>query len=115
MKLGELMKIRAVLIKHKDVADGVSIQTKYKITKFLIDTDAEASFCGKALHELEVQYWKDGKLREGAEDEYAQKVNELTDMEVDRSVRFSMEELEHFALSVEDLLCLYSCIAEESQ
>lgn len=34
MKLGELMKIRAVLIKHKDVTDGVSIQTKYKITKF---------------------------------------------------------------------------------
>ena len=55
MKLGELMKIRAVLIKHKDVADGVSIQTKYKITKFLVDTDAEASFCGKALHELEAQ------------------------------------------------------------
>ena len=115
MKLGELMKIRAVLIKHKDVADGVSIQTKYKITKFLVDTDAEASFCGKALHELETQYWTDGKLREGTEDEYAEKINELTDMEVDKSVQFSVEELEHFALSVEDLLCLYGCIAEESQ
>ena len=115
MKLGELMKIRAVLIKHKDVADGVSIQTKYKITKFLIDTDAEASFCGKALHELETQYWTDGKIREGLGPEYAQKVNELIDMEVDKSVQFSTGELEHFALSVEDLLCLYSCIAEESQ
>jgi hypothetical protein len=115
MKLGELMKIRAVLIKHKDVADGVSIQTKYKITKFLVDTDAEASFCGKALHELEAQYWADGKLREGTEDEYASKVNELIDMEVDKSVQFSMEELEHFSLSVEDMLCLYGCITEESQ
>lgn len=115
MKLGELMKIRAVLIKHKDVADGVSIQTKYKITKFLVDTDTEASFCGKALHELEAQYWADGKPREGAGPEYAQKVNDLIDMEVDKSVQFSVEELEHFALSVEDLLCLYGCIAEESQ
>ena len=109
------MKIRAVLNKHKDVADGVSIQTKYKITKFLVDTDAEASFCGKALHELEAQYWADGKLREGTEDEYASKVNELIDMEVDKSVQFSMEELEHFSLSVEDMLCLYGCITEESQ
>lgn len=115
MKLGELMKIRAVLIKHKDVADGVSIQTKYKITKFLVDTDAEASFCGTALRELETQYWTDGKPREGAGPEYAQKVNDLIDMEVDKSVQFSVEELEHFALSVEDLLCLYGCIAEESQ
>ena len=36
-------------------------------------------------------------------------------MEVDKSVQFSMEELEHFSLSVEDMLCLYGCIAEESQ
>ena len=105
MKLGDVMKARGVLFKHKDdTAEGVSIKTKYKITKFLYETDPDACFCEKALKELESQQQDAG---------YQAKLEELLNTEVDKNVQFKTEELEHFTLSVEDLICLYGCITEE--
>ena len=107
MELGELMKIRGVLFKHKDdAAEGVSFGTKYKITKFLFNTDTEASFCDQSIKEIDAQYQE-------KDHEYIAKVEELLKTEVDKSIQFTMEELEYFSLSVEDLICLYSCITEE--
>ena len=107
MKLGEIMKVRGVLFKHKDdAAERVSFGTKYKITKFLFDTDSEACFCEKSMKEIEEQCQEKNA-------EYMTKIEELLSTEVDKNVQFTAEELEHFALSVEDLICLYGCITEE--
>ena len=106
MKLGEIMKVRGVLFRHKDdTAEGVPFKAKYKITKFLFDTDAEACFCEKSLKEIEAQCRNN-------ESEYQAKINELMETEVDKNVQFTTGELEHYALSVEDLICLYGCITE---
>lgn len=114
MKLGEIIKIRGVLFRHKNEAAGqVPIKVKYKITKFLFETDQEAGFFDGANNDLKKLYCNDdGVVLDGMQDEYKTKFEELVNTEVDKVIEFTIDELEHFDLSVDDLICLYGCIKE---
>ena len=57
MTLLELLKVRGSLLKYKSVAGPeVSFDTKYKIARFLFDTDKDAKFYLESVALLEQQY-----------------------------------------------------------
>lgn len=117
MKLGEIIKIRGVLFKHKDTsAAGVSFSVKYKIAKFLYETDQEVSFFEAAHADVKKDFFDaEGNLIKEKQGEYEGKINALLNTETDRNIEFEIGELEHFDLSVADTICLYGCIREAGE
>lgn len=112
MKLSEIMQIRGTLFKHKDdTAPLVSIATKYKITQFLFNTDSDAGFLESQLNSFKKQYFDEkGNVLEEKKEEYAIKIKELLETEVNKEIRFTIAELEHFDLSIDDIIKLNKCI-----
>ena len=103
MTLEEVIKIRGVLFKHKDCAVDVQFSTKYKIAKFLIDTDPEAKFCEEMLLSIKQQ---------DCENEN-EKIQDLLRTETDKKISFKPAELVGFNFSVDDLICIYEAIEED--
>lgn len=115
MKLLELLKVRGSLLKYKSVAGPeVSFDTKYKIARFLFDTDKDAKFYLESVALLEQQYSsrKEEHVDKTKQAEYESKIEELLNTETEKTITFTREELSGFNMSVDDLICLYNCIKD---
>ena len=115
MKLLELLKVRGSLLKYKSVAGPeVSFDTKYKIARFLFDTDKDAKFYLESVALLEQQYSsrKEEHVDKIKQAEYESKIEELLNTETEKTITFTREELSGFNMSVDDLICLYNCIKD---
>lgn len=115
MTLLELLKVRGSLLKYKSVAGPeVSFDTKYKIARFLFDTDKDAKFYLESVALLEQQYslGKEEHVDKTKQTEYESKVEELLNTETEKIITFTLEELSGFNMSVDDLLCLFNCIKD---
>lgn len=115
MKLLELLKVRGSLLKYKSVAGPeVSFDTKYKIARFLFDTDKDAKFYLESVALLEQQYslGKKEYVDKTKQMEYESKIEELLNTETEKTITFTREELSGFNMSVDDLICLYNCIKD---
>lgn len=115
MTLLELLKVRGSLLKHKSVAGPeVSFDTKYKIARFLFDTDKDAKFYLESVALLEQQYSsrKEEHVDKTKQAEYESKIEELLNTETEKTITFTREELSGFNMSVDDLICLYNCIKD---
>ena len=115
MKLLELLKVRGSLLKYKSVAGPeVSFDTKYKIARFLFDTDKDAKFYLESVALLEQQYslGKKEYVDKTKQMEYESKIEELLNTETEKTITFTREELSGFNMSVADLICLYNCIKD---
>ena len=115
MTLLELLKIRGSLLKYKSVAGPeVSFDTKYKIARFLFDTDKDAKFYLESVALLEQQYSsrKEEHVDKTKQAEYESKIEELLNTETEKTITFKREELSGFNMSVDDLICLYNCIKD---
>lgn len=115
MTLLELLKVRGSLLKYKSVAGPeVSFDTKYKIARFLFDTDKDAKFYIESVALLEQQYslGKKEHVDKIKQAEYESKIEELLNTETEKTITFTREELSGFNMSVDDLICLYNCIKD---
>lgn len=115
MTLLELLKVRGSLLKYKSVAGPeVSFDTKYKIARFLFDTDKDAKFYIESVALLEQQYSsrKEEHVDKTKQAEYESKIEELLNTETEKTITFKREELSGFNMSVDDLICLYNCIKD---
>lgn len=116
MTLLELLKVRGSLLKYKSVAGPeVSFDTKYKIARFLFDTDKDAKFYLESVALLEQQYLdleKKEHVDKARQMEYEAKIEELLNTETEKIIIFTREELSGFNMSVDDLICLYNCIKD---
>lgn len=115
MTLLELLKVRGSLLKYKSVAGPeVSFDTKYKIARFLFDTDKDAKFYLESVALLEQQYSsrKEEHVDKTKQAEYESKIEELLNTETEKTITFTREELSGFNMSVDDLICLYNCIKD---
>lgn len=115
MTLLELLKVRGSLLKYKNVAGPeVSFDTKYKIARFLFDTDKDAKFYLESVALLEQQYSssKEEHVDKTKQAEYESKIEELLNTETEKTITFTREELSGFNMSVDDLICLYNCIKD---
>lgn len=115
MTLLELLKVRGSLLKYKSVAGPeVSFDTKYKIARFLFDTDKDAKFYLESVALLEQQYSsrKEEYVDKTKQAEYESKIEELLNTETEKTITFTREELSGFNMSVDDLICLYNCIKD---
>ena len=89
MKLLELLKVRGSLLKYNSVAGPeVSFDTKYKIARFLFDTDKDAKFYLESVALLEQQYslGKKEYVDKTKQMEYESKIEELLNTETEKTI-----------------------------
>lgn len=121
MTIKELMGIRKVLPAD---SKGGSLQAKYKIAKFLKNTEADEQFFYSEMQKIidecadkdengKIKTDKDGNIpiSKACTDTFSSRAKKLEETTVeDPKIYFTVDELEGFELSANDLLCIDSII-----
>lgn len=107
--------------------DKIPVALKYKLVKFLKETDGDEEFFQKQLNELIEQYAErddegkpvtnnsDGvKVKAEYQDECADKIKELHNIRTEHAQKFlTLSDIENLSISYSDMEGLYPFIKEE--
>lgn len=123
MKLFELMQMQRIFTPH--IHEDIPSATAYKLCKLILRAEEEAKVYAELMNKVIEQYAERGadgqiitdggniKMDESKKAEWQKAISKIQNIAVDYDVKFSLEDLSCFKLSISDMAAIKDYITED--